>query len=218
MPSVTDNYEVMNHLVCDVISGLTSNWRFHGNLNNDLRKLGMSLIPFPRMSFLSIGFSPFAPPGTRGTKVVSVSELAQGLMDPQHYLTTWDPRHERKNISMSAMFRGRVQINELEEQISLLQADNREQFAQLYPACVKPAVCSVTPSNLDLSSTYIANTTAVQSPLRSLLDQFDKLFRRKAYLHTYTSEGMGPMEFSEARSNVEDLISEYTYYNNKEIS
>ncbi len=37
-------------------------------------------------------------------------------------------------------------------------------------------------------------------------------FRRKAFLHWYTGEGMDDMEFTEAESNMNDLISEYQQY------
>jgi tubulin beta len=38
------------------------------------------------------------------------------------------------------------------------------------------------------------------------------MFRRKAFLHWYTGEGMDEMEFHEAESNMNDLISEYQQY------
>ena len=41
------------------------------------------------------------------------------------------------------------------------------------------------------------------------------MFRRKAFLHWYTGEGMDEMEFTEAESNMNDLISEYQQYQGK---
>ena len=38
------------------------------------------------------------------------------------------------------------------------------------------------------------------------------MFRRKAFMHYYTGEGMDEMEFTEAESNMNDLISEYQQY------
>merc|ERR1719378_479797 len=38
------------------------------------------------------------------------------------------------------------------------------------------------------------------------------LFRRPAFLHWYTGEGMEEMEFTEAESNMNDLVSEYQQY------
>ncbi|OTF78153.1 hypothetical protein BLA29_004544 [Euroglyphus maynei] len=40
----------------------------------------------------------------------------------------------------------------------------------------------------------------------------DPMFRRKAFLHWYTGEGMDEMEFTEAESNMNDLVSEYQQY------
>ncbi|KAJ4889322.1 Tubulin beta-7 chain [Raphanus sativus] len=42
--------------------------------------------------------------------------------------------------------------------------------------------------------------------------QFTAMFRRKAFLHWYTGEGMDEMEFTEAESNMNDLVSEYQQY------
>lgn len=41
---------------------------------------------------------------------------------------------------------------------------------------------------------------------------FQAMFRRKAFLHWYTGEGMDELEFTEAESNMNDLVSEYQQY------
>ncbi|GAY39105.1 hypothetical protein CUMW_041840 [Citrus unshiu] len=43
-------------------------------------------------------------------------------------------------------------------------------------------------------------------------EQFTVMFKRKAFLHWYTGEGMDEMEFTEAESNMNDLVSEYQQY------
>jgi len=45
--------------------------------------------------------------------------------------------------------------------------------------------------------------------LKRISEQFTAMFRRKAFLHWYTGEGMDEMEFTEAESNMDDLVSEY---------
>lgn len=35
------------------------------------------------------------------------------------------------------------------------------------------------------------------------------MYRRKAFLHSYTNEGMSPMEFDDAERNLNNLVSEY---------
>ena len=43
------------------------------------------------------------------------------------------------------------------------------------------------------------------------------MFRRKAFLHWYTAEGMDEMEFTEAEANMNDLVSEYQQYQDAQV-
>jgi tubulin beta len=63
-----------------------------------------------------------------------------------------------------------------------------------------------------MSSTFIGNSTAIQEIFRRISEQFTAMFRRKAFLHWYTGEGMDEMEFTEAEANMNDLVSEYQQY------
>ena len=56
------------------------------------------------------------------------------------------------------------------------------------------------------------NSTAIQEIFKRISEQFTAMFRRKAFLHWYTGEGMDEMEFTEAESNMNDLVSEYQQY------
>nr|XP_061798496.1 tubulin beta-4B chain-like isoform X4 [Nerophis lumbriciformis] len=58
----------------------------------------------------------------------------------------------------------------------------------------------------------IGNTTAIQEMFKRISEQFTAMLRRKAFLHWYTGEGMDEMEFTEAESNMNDLVSEYQQY------
>ena len=44
---------------------------------------------------------------------------------------------------------------------------------------------------------------------KRVAEYFTAMIRRKAFLHWYTGEGMDEMEFTEAESNMNDLVSEY---------
>merc|ERR1712066_297433 len=63
----------------------------------------------------------------------------------------------------------------------------------------------IPPRGLKMAATFIGNSTAIQ-------EQFTAMFRRKAFLHWYTGECMDEMEFTEAESNMNDLVSEYQQY------
>jgi tubulin beta len=63
-----------------------------------------------------------------------------------------------------------------------------------------------------MAVTFVGNSTAIQEVFKRVNDQFTAMFKRKAFLHWYTGEGMDEMEFTEAESNLHDLISEYQQY------
>ena len=70
-------------------------------------------------------------------------------------------------------------------------------FVEWIPNNVKTAVCDIPPRGLKMSSTFIGNSTAIQELFKRIGEQFTAMFRRKAFLHWYTGEGMDEMEFTE---------------------
>ena len=63
-----------------------------------------------------------------------------------------------------------------------------------------------------MSATFLGNSTATQEIFKRVGEQFSAMFKRKAWVHWYTAEGMDEMEFTEAESNMHDLVSEYQQY------
>ena len=72
-------------------------------------------------------------------------------------------------------------------------------FVEWIPNNVKTAVCDIPPRGLKMSSTFIGNSTAIQELFKRIGEQFTAMFRRKAFLHWYTGEGMDEMEFTEVK-------------------
>lgn len=44
---------------------------------------------------------------------------------------------------------------------------------------------------------FLGNNTSIQELFKRVSEQFTAMFRRKAFLHWYTGEGMDEMEFTE---------------------
>lgn len=63
-----------------------------------------------------------------------------------------------------------------------------------------------------MSVTFIGNSTSIQELFKRVHSQFSAMFKKKAFLHWFTGEGMDEMEFTEAESNMHDLVSEYQQY------
>ncbi|MFS8028662.1 putative tubulin [Helianthus anomalus] len=55
---VIRNVGDLNHLISATMPDVTYCLRFPGQLNSDLRKLAVNLVPFPRLHFFMVGFAP----------------------------------------------------------------------------------------------------------------------------------------------------------------
>ena len=110
------------------------------------------------------------------------------------------------------MFRGKVSMKEVEEQMQNVQNKNSAYFVEWIPNNVLTAQCDIAPRGQKMAVTFLGNSTAIQELFKRVSDQFTAMFKRKAFLHWYTQEGMDEMEFTEAESNMQDLVAEYQQY------
>ncbi|KAK2676171.1 hypothetical protein RAB80_008357 [Fusarium oxysporum f. sp. vasinfectum] len=211
------SYGDLNYLVSAVMSGVTTCLRFPGQLNSDLRKLAVNMVPFPRLHFFMVGFAPLTSRGAHSFRAVSVPELTQQMFDPKNMMAASDFRNGRY-LTCSAIFRGRVAMKEVEDQMRNVQNKNSSYFVEWIPNNIQTALCAIPPRGLTMSSTFIGNSTSIQELFKRVGEQFTAMFRRKAFLHWYTGEGMDEMEFTEAESNMNDLVSEYQQYQDAAIS
>jgi tubulin beta len=197
--------------VAAVMSGATCCLRFPGQLNSDLRNLGVNLVPFPRLHFFMIGFSPLTSRGSQQYRALTVPELTQQMFDAKNMMAAADPRHGRY-LTAAALFRGRMSTKEVDEQMRNVQNKNSSYFVEWIPNNIKSSICDIPPKGLKMAVAFVGNSTCMQEVMKRISEQFTAMFRRKAFLHWYTGEGMDEMEFIEAESNLNDLVSEYQQY------
>ncbi|XP_055399161.1 tubulin beta-1 chain isoform X4 [Bubalus kerabau] len=101
---------------------------------------------------------------------------------------------------------------EVDEQLLNVQTRNSSCFVEWIPNNVKVAVCDIPPRGLSMAATFIGNNTAIQELFGRISEHFSAMFKRKAFVHWYTGEGMDINEFTEAESNIQDLVSEYQQF------
>lgn len=207
-PSFSD----MNKLVSNVMSGVTCCFRFPGQLNSDLRKLAVNLVPFPRLHFFLIGCAPLASTANKHYSSLSVQELVGQMFDGRNMMAACDPRVGRY-LTASALFRGaNISPKEVDETMYKVVSKDSDAFVEWIPNNIKSSVCDIPTKEHKISGTFIGNSTSMQNLFRRVGQQFNAMFKRKAFLHWYTNEGMDETEFTEAESNMNDLIAEYQQY------
>ena len=157
------------------------------------------------------GFAPLTSRGSQQYRALTVPELTQQMFDAKNMMAACDPRHGRY-LTVAAMFRGRMSMKEVDEQMLNVQNKNSSYFVEWIPNNVKTAVCDIPPRGLKMSATFVGNSTAIQELFKRISEQFTAMFRRKAFLHWYTGEGMDEMEFTEVCTLcVMDINSLYSF-------
>jgi len=158
------------------------------------------------------GFAPLTSRGSQQYRALTVPELTQQMFDAKNMMAACDPRHGRY-LTVATIFRGRMSMKEVDEQMLNVQNKNSSYFVEWIPNNVKTAVCDIPPRGLKMSATFIGkiinekcsffslimkyifigNSTAIQELFKRISEQFTAMFRRKAFLHWYTGEGMDEM-------------------------
>jgi len=201
-------YAELNYLISCVMAGVTASLRFPGKLNGDLRKLGVNLVPFPRLHFFLISQAPLQSKDNKAYQLVNVQELTNQCFSPRNFFSNVKP-DDGKYMTASLLFRGPMSTQEVDENMEKRQSANSDDFVEWIPNNMKTSVVTVSPKDAKQSCTFVANTTALKGIFQRLATQFGAMYKRKAFLHWYKGEGMDEMEFQEADKNVRDLITEY---------
>merc|ERR1712207_13697 len=201
-------YADLNWVISMVMSGITASLRFSGKLNGDLRKMGVNLVPFPRLHFFLLAQAPLFAPG-QGDKVkLTVQELTDKMWSSRNFLSNVKSE-DGKYLTASFAYRGNLATQEIDDEVAKIQQKMSDDFVSWIPNNIKSSLISIPPEGSAMSGTFVANTTAIKGVFQRISAQFAKMYKRKAFLHWYKGEGMGEMEFQEADKNVRDLITEY---------
>jgi tubulin beta len=201
-------YEELNNLIAQATCGITASIRFPGKLNGDLRKLGVNLVPFPRLHFFLISQAPLLSKKASAMTGLNVRELTTQAYSARNFFSNVRPE-DGKYMAASLTFRGGMSTQEVDEQLEKLNGKNADDFVEWIPNNLKSGIVEMPPKTSTMSVTFVANTTALKGIFQRLATQFGAMYRRKAFLHWYKGEGMDEMEFQEADKNVRDLITEY---------
>merc|ERR1711978_67559 len=201
-------YADLNSLIAQACCGVTSSLRFPGKLNGDLRKLGVNLVPFPRLHFFLVAQAPLLGTSQSNKVRITVQEITSQAYSARNFFSNVKP-DDGKYLASSFCFRGGMTTNDVDDNMEKLQGKQADDFVEWIPNNIKSSIVVTPPVTSTMSATFIANTTALKGIFQRLATQFGAMYRRKAFLHWYKGEGMDEMEFQEADKNVRDLITEH---------
>jgi len=208
-------YTIMNQLVSQVLCGVTASLRFPGTLNADLRKLGVNLVPFPRIHFYLSSQGPISDRNTSDRTKLNIRELVTQCFSTRNMFCRMNPG-DGKYIAAAMMFRGEnIAENEVDDVVAQRNQKCDNEFIEWIPHNLQTSIIRAPSTTSPLSATLVSNHTGLCAIFQRISHQFGMLYRRKAFLHFYKDEGMDEMEFQESDKNVRDLITEYQDINGR---
>merc|ERR1719161_2168955 len=147
-------YADLNYLISCVMAGVTASLRFPGKLNGDLRKLGVNLVPFPRLHFFLIAQAPLASKENKGYQLVNVQELINQSYSPRNFFSNVKP-DDGKYMTASLIFRGKMSTQEVDELCEKRQKANEDDYVAWIPNNMKTSIVVEPPQDYESSCTFV---------------------------------------------------------------
>lgn len=227
----------LNSLVATIMAASTTTLRYPGYMNNDLIGLLASLIPTPRCHFLMTGYTPLTiadyyqtpmdgslSPTYRPTAAASASvrkttvlDVMRRLCQPDNIMVSADTRNPSScYISMLNIIQGNdIEPTQIHKALQRMRERQTVRFIPWGPSSIQVALARKSPflaSTNKVSGFMLANHTSMAELFDRLLNQYDRIRRRNAFLDNYRREPMfqdNLDEFDSARETVQCLVDEY---------
>ncbi|KAG2752231.1 gamma tubulin [Suillus brevipes Sb2] len=214
----TPTFDQTNQLVSTVMAASTQTLRYPGYMNNDLVGIIASLIPTPRCHFLMTSYTPFTSDQIDKAKPIrrtTVLDVMRRLLQPKNRMVSTTPSKTACYISILNIIQGDVDPTDVHQSLLRIRERQLANFIPWGPASIQVALTRRSPyvtTNHRVSGLMLANHTSIASLFKRMLDQFDRLRKRNAFLEQYKKEKMfenGLEEFDDARATAEELLKEY---------
>ena len=210
------SYTNLNRLISQVVSSVTASLRFEGSLNVDLNEFQTNLVPYPRIHFPMVSYSPMSSFNKSRHETFSISDITTSCFEPHNQMIKCDPQ-QGKYMSCCLLYRGDVLPKDVNVAIAHIKSKRSIQFVDWCPTGFKVGINNEQPTatpGSDMASTprslcMLANSTAMATLWDRLDHKFDLMYRKRAFVHWYVGEGMEEGEFNQAREDLAGLERDY---------
>ncbi|KAJ5575116.1 hypothetical protein N7450_009015 [Penicillium hetheringtonii] len=212
------SFDQTNQLVSTVMSASTTTLRYPGYMHNDLAGIIASLIPTPRSHFLLPSYTPFTGDNVEQAKTVrktTVLDVMRRLLQPKNRMVSINPSKSSCYISILNIIQGEADPTDVHKSLLRIRERRLASFIPWGPASIQVALTKKSPylhHTNRVSGLMLANHTSVATLFKRIIQQYDRLRKRNAFLDQYRKSAAFSeelTEFDEARSVVMDLIGEY---------
>ncbi|KAF8183182.1 gamma tubulin [Pholiota molesta] len=211
----TPSFDQTNQLAAAVMAASTQTIRFPGHTYNDLVSLVASLIPTPRCHFLTTSYTPFTSDHIDEAKTVrrtTLLDVVRRLLQPRNRMIYAPPTKSSVYISNLNIIQGDVDAQEVQQCLIRIRERGLAPFIPWGPAALQIALARRSPyvhMSHRVSGVMLANHTGIVPVFKRMIDQFDRLWKRNAFLEQYKKFDNILEEFEDARASCAELQKEY---------
>jgi tubulin epsilon len=144
----------------------------------------MNLVPYPDIHFLLSSLAPLYSIADPRLQPRKFDEIFNDIYDSKYQLIQSEPS-QSTYLAMGLMLRGKVSFSEVNRNIKLLREKKNLKFIHWNTEGFKYGICNTPPVNQDYSLLCLANNTCVRNKFVQMKDNFEKLYKRKLYVHHY---------------------------------
>ncbi len=214
------SFDQTNQLVSTVMSASTATLRYPGYMHNDLVGMIASLIPTPRCHFLMTSYTPFTSENVDQAKSVrktTVLDVMRRLLQPQSRMVLTNPSATKDScyISILNIIQGEADPSDVHKALLKIRERRMANFIPWGPASIQVALTRRSPyiqATHRVSGLMLANHTSMASVLSKIVNEFNRLRKRNAFIEPYFQTKIfqdDPDEFENCREVVLDLMAEY---------
>ena len=118
------------------MSSITASLRFDGSLNVDLNEFQTNLVPYPRIHFPLVAYSPIISAAKAAHEANTVQEMTMSCFEPNNQMVKCDPRHG-KYMATCLLYRGDVVPKDAHGAVAMLKTKRTIQFVDWCPTGFK---------------------------------------------------------------------------------
>lgn len=142
------SYDNANAVISQGFSSIMNSVGLDGSLNVDLSEFQTNLVPFGRLHFTMMSYSPFVTSGHRDlSRETSVVEITRDLFQSTNRFLTCDPQ-KGSYIACGILYRGEVSLCHVQQTLSNIRAQKTLSIVDWSPAAFKLGVNPRKPSVL----------------------------------------------------------------------
>ncbi|KAJ7087355.1 gamma tubulin [Mycena belliarum] len=209
----TPSFDQTNQLASTVIAASTQTIRFPGPMYSDLISIVTSLIATPRCHFLTTSYTPFADVEEAKTiRRTTVLDVVRRLLRPANRMVSSKVTPTSCYISNLCIIQGDIDPNETHQTRLRIREREMASFIPWGPASLQIIPTYRSPYlqvGPRVSGVMLANHTSIGPFFKRMIEQYDKLRKRNAFMEQYKQYDNVSDEFDSARATCDELQTEY---------